>query len=110
MLLMPQSLRGPLTTYADRLRVLFGDRLRDVRLFGSFARGEADEDSDVDILVLIDGLTDREVGEAAGEVAPVIMATGLSLAPLPMSTERFEELRRAERLLAREIDTDGISL
>ena len=46
----------------------------------------------------------------AGEVAHVIIATGLPLAPLPMATERLEELRRGERLLARELDTDGITL
>jgi hypothetical protein len=32
------------------------------------------------------------------------------VAPLPMSTEGLEQLRRGERLLARELDTDGIAL
>jgi predicted nucleotidyltransferase len=107
---MPASLRGPLTDYAARLRARFGERVRDVRLFGSFARGDADEDSDVDVFVLIDGLTDLEIGDAAAEAAPVILASGLPIAPLPMSTERFAELRRRERLLARDIDVEGISL
>jgi uncharacterized protein len=107
---MPGSLKRPLTAYAERLRRVFGDRLRDVRLFGSYARGEADEDSDVDVLVLVDGLTDLEIGTAAGEAAPVILDYKLPIAPLPMSTERFEELRRRERLLARDIDAEGISL
>jgi len=107
---MPASLRGPLSAYAERLRRVFGSRLRDVRLFGSYARGEADEDSDVDVLVLIDGLTDMEIGTAAGEAAEVILASKLQLAPLPMSTQRFEELRRRERLLAHDIDVEGISL
>jgi len=96
--------------YADRLRAIFGERLYAVRLFGSYARGEANEDSDVDVLVLIDGLTDREIGVVAGEVATIIMATALPLAPLPMSVERYEELRRRERALAREIDAEGIAL
>lgn len=84
--------------------------MRDVRLFGSFARGDADEESDVDVLVLIDDLTDAEIGVVAGEVAPIILASQLPIAPLPMATARFEELRRSERLLAREIDADGVSL
>lgn len=107
---MPPSLKGPLAAYAERLRPIFGDRLRDVRLFGSYARGEADEDSDVDVLVLVDRLTDREIGVVADEAAAVIMTSGLPLAPLPMATERYEELRRRERLLARDIDAEGISL
>lgn len=107
---IPAALRSALGGYAARLRAVFGYRLRDVRLFGSFARGEADEESDVDVLVLIDGLAGGELGVALGEVGPVIADTRLPLAPLVMSTERFEELRRGERALAREIDEQGISV
>ncbi len=38
-----------------QLRVAHGDRLRGVVLYGSQARGAARDDSDVDILVLLDG-------------------------------------------------------
>src|SRR3954466_6574374 len=107
---LPASLRPALAEYAGSLRALFGDRLRDVRLFGSFARGQAHEDSDVDVLVLVDGLTDLEIGIAAGAVAPVIVKTGLPLAPLPMASERLAELRRQKRGLALALDSEGIPL
>jgi predicted nucleotidyltransferase len=107
---IPPSLRPALEAYAARLRPLFGGRLRELRLFGSYARGEANEDSDVDVLVLVDGLTDHEIGVAAGEAAYVLIATGLPLAPLPMATEQLDELRRGERLLARDLDAEGIAL
>jgi predicted nucleotidyltransferase len=35
--------------YGDRLRSMFGARLRDVRVFGSYARGTAHEESDIDV-------------------------------------------------------------
>ncbi len=38
------------------LAELYGRRLRGVYLFGSYARGEADEESDVDVLVVLDGV------------------------------------------------------
>jgi uncharacterized protein len=107
---IPLSLRPALLAFAARLRPIFGERLRELRLFGSYARGEAHEDSDVDVLVLVDGLTDREIGIVADEATHVLIATGLPLAPLPMSTERLEQLRRGERLLARDLDTEGIPL
>jgi len=39
----------------EALHKAHGERLRGVVLFGSEARGEAVEDSDVDVLVLLDG-------------------------------------------------------
>lgn len=105
---LPVSLRPALTEYSERLRARFGQRLVEVRLFGSFARGEANEDSDVDVLVLVQGLTDLEIGVAAGEVAPVIAKTGLPLAPLPMASEKLAEMRLQNRALAQALDSEGI--
>jgi predicted nucleotidyltransferase len=39
---------------ARELRGLYGDRLRDVLLFGSWARGDAHPESDIDLLVVLD--------------------------------------------------------
>ena len=39
---------------ADDLRRLYGDRLRRVLLFGSWARGDAHPESDIDLLVVLD--------------------------------------------------------
>lgn len=107
---LPPSLRPALREYEQRLRSVFGQRLSELRLFGSFARGEANEDSDVDILVLVDDLTDLEIGVVAGEVAPVIASSGLALAPLPMSTQHLASLRDAKRALALTLDQEGIPL
>lgn len=38
----------------DGLQALYGKRLKGLYLFGSYARGEADEESDVDVLVILD--------------------------------------------------------
>ena len=39
---------------SQRVQALLGDRLRDVILYGSYARGDYDEESDIDIMVLAD--------------------------------------------------------
>jgi predicted nucleotidyltransferase len=51
--MMPSHLRPVLLEQA-RLASRFAARFSEVRLFGS--RGEATEDSDLDVLVLVDGL------------------------------------------------------
>lgn len=107
---LPPALRLALTAYAERLRPIFGERLLELRLFGSFARGEAHEDSDVDVLVVVEGLTDLEIGVVAGEAAPIIQQSGLALAPLPMSSARLATLRQQRVGLATSLDRDGIAL
>lgn len=107
---IPLSLRGALETYADRLRERFGSRLREMRLFGSYARGTATEHSDVDVLVVVDGLTEAERLTVADMATAVMLETDLPIAPLPLSREKLEELRRRERALARTLDDEGVVL
>lgn len=105
---VPPSLRPALDAYATRLRTRFGARYQELRLFGSYARGEATEHSDVDVLVIVDGLTEVERLVVVDEATAVMLETGLSLAPLPLSRDKLEELRRRERALARTLDEEGI--
>jgi len=107
---LPPAVKVALSEYAARLRDVFGERFVELRVFGSLARGEAHEDSDIDVLVLVEQLSELEIGVAAGEAAPVIFRTGLPLAPLPMSSQRLAELRREGRALAQSLDREGISL
>lgn len=43
-----------LSLTAEKLKGIFGDKLKDVILFGSYARGDYDEESDIDVFVLVD--------------------------------------------------------
>jgi predicted nucleotidyltransferase len=47
----------------ERLHVLYGPRLRDVILFGSYARGDAEEGSDIDLMVVLDTFADERAEE-----------------------------------------------
>ncbi|MCJ7577476.1 MAG: nucleotidyltransferase domain-containing protein, partial [candidate division Zixibacteria bacterium] len=42
----------------NSLRKIYGERLKEVILYGSYARGDATEDSDIDIIVLLDEIRD----------------------------------------------------
>lgn len=93
--------------YRDRLRERFGDRLVEVRLFGSYARGEANEHSDVDVLALVRDLTFREKVEAVELAAELSLARGLPLAPVVMSAAEFDRLVALELGFAANVLAEG---
>lgn len=88
----------------------FGDRVVDVRLFGSRARGAGDDESDLDVLVLIENPTRAEKNHILDTACDMWLASDIMLSPLVMSREHFQMLIDRERLLAREIQKEGISL
>jgi predicted nucleotidyltransferase len=86
-----------------------GPELRGVRLFGSYARGDFDALSDVDVLVVVESLSpaernriiDRAVESSTGEII---------LAPLILTRAELEALRARGRLVALDIDREGIDV
>lgn len=53
-MLNPDSLITILKSVSDTAKTLFGDNLESVMLFGSYARGDYDDESDVDIMIIAD--------------------------------------------------------
>ena len=109
---LPSVVSEALHRFGLALRERFGGRLSEVVLFGSRARGEAHEDSDVDVLVVIDDLSDGErlavldVAYAAAHAT----ADWVGLSPLVYSSEQAARMRSGGRRLFRDIDQEGIRL
>lgn len=105
--MLPAHLRPVLSQLEAALRASFGDRLGDVTLFGSYARGEASEESDVDVLVVVDGLTMSEIAAVTNIATGIALASGVPLAPLPLDSLRFRSMQASGTRLAVEIARDG---
>lgn len=79
-------------------------------LFGSRARHEGDEESDLDVLVLLDTYTDA-IKIGIWDMAYAVFAqTDVVVSPQVLSRKRFEQLQARERLIAQNITQDGIPL
>jgi predicted nucleotidyltransferase len=52
--LLTRQERQAVDAFVEALHRQYRDRIRDVVLFGSKARGDSDPDSDIDILILVD--------------------------------------------------------
>jgi predicted nucleotidyltransferase len=100
-----------LRRFRSRLAERFGERLREVVLFGSYARGEAHEESDVDVLVVVDDLSEserRDVIDLAYDVDRIDPDGWVGLCPLPFSTAQAVELRALGRGVFRDIEREGV--
>ena len=57
-----QRIRPMLDMFIEKLKPIYGDALKSVVLFGSYARGEENEASDVDLMLLLD-MTEEEISK-----------------------------------------------
>ena len=107
---MAPSVTEAVRTFATRVRTTFGERVRDVIVFGSHARGDAKPESDVDVAIVVDDLSGAE-GRAIAHVAgDILTELDVLISAFTVSTARMLELAARERLIAREIARDGIHL
>lgn len=84
--------------------------MRDVRIFGSRARGDARIDSDLDLFVLMRD-DDRELRNQLMDLAWDVayeMELPYSATPHVMSQAHFDRIQSLEMRLARDILTEGI--
>jgi predicted nucleotidyltransferase len=92
-----------------KLHAVYGDRLKGVMLYGSEARGEATEDSDIDILVLLDGPLDwwDETTAIIHSIYPIQLEIDRIISVRPVDAAVYEE---GEFPLYRNVKEEGILL
>lgn len=57
--MMQEQIMGIVSLYAEEARKIYGNTLKSIILFGSCARGDFDDESDIDLMVLLDVLPER---------------------------------------------------
>jgi len=108
---LPVVVQTTLDAFVAGVRERFGPRVAEIRLFGSYARAEATEDSDVDCLVLLDRVDqddDRAITGLAADLTWQI--AGVVVSPMTMSVAEFEAWKALERRTPLEIEREGIPL
>lgn len=93
----------------DELSSLYGRRMKGAYLFGSCARGNMREDSDIDIGIILDDITDvlAEIDRTGEIFAELGLETGAVVSRVFLRQADFETGRYA---LHRNIKSEGIRL
>lgn len=107
---LTDSERETLTEFLRGLRHRFDGQVREVILFGSRARGEAEPESDMDVVVVL-----REVDLAASKrvrhlAVEVWLRYGIYVSTRVWSQAHWRRLEKLQTLLYQNIRRDGIDL
>lgn len=94
--------------FQSRLQRHFGSRLRDVRLFGSYARGAAHEGSDVDVFVLLDQMDYEVQRDVLNIAADLFVESNLLVSPSVFAQAVYEAHRDQWRPLISQIEQQGL--
>ena len=96
----------PLREFVNVALEKYGEKIENIILFGSVARGEAKEGSDVDILVV----GDVSLEELVDISIPILLEDGELISAKDMKKEHFEYLAKEGYSFVRNVLNDGVVL
>ena len=99
-----------LERFKGALQSLLGDNLLSLRLFGSRARGEETDESDLDVLIIVkekDRALCRRIVEESLEVD---LACDMNLAPTILTAEEYRQNQEYGTPFYRNVEREGVPL
>ena len=89
---MPSSINKILTEFNNQVKKILGNRLKKVILYGSYARGDYNEKSDIDLMLLTD-LNFEEIEKYRDEISDIAfeieLKTGIMISPVIKNIDNY---------------------
>ena len=90
---MPNSIRNIVYTFSFQLRKLLGDKLSKIIMYGSYARGDYHQYSDVDVMILVK-MSEEEIKQIENTIHDMVfdiqMETGVDISPIIKNEDQYE--------------------
>ena len=102
--------RAILAEFAAGVRERLGERVRRIELFGSRARGDAGEESDYDVLVVLDRADYDAVSEVGGPAFDALLYKDVFIVPIIIAENQWADHRAGNSFLSRDIIAEGVTL
>jgi len=83
-----------LREFTEKVGQLYGKRIRSIVLFGSWAREQATQDSDIDVAVVLEGdvVPGKEIDRMIDIITEVNLSYGVLLSVYPVSEKDYTSL------------------
>ncbi len=87
-------IREILKEFREEIEKLYSKRLRSIILYGSWARGDATEESDIDVLVVLEGevIPGKEIDRMIDIITEINLKHGVLIAVYPVSEEDYSTI------------------
>jgi len=104
---MPVKVKRLLKELKDGLVRIYGDRLNGLYLYGSYARGDAQVDSDVDVMIVLNDYESygKEIDQTGNLVSALSLEYGISISRVIVKETQW---LNSDTPLLRNIRADGI--
>ncbi len=109
-ILINKDMKTLLSEIKNTLEKLLGNNMTKIVLYGSRARGDYDTESDIDIAIIVRGLSRELRKQIYDIVADIEIKYLVSISTLVLSEENFAFLKNRERRIAADIEKEGIPL
>jgi len=96
--------------FAKDVRKLLEDNLVEIVLFGSVARGEWSEESDIDLLIVVKNNPWETQKKLADLVVDYLLRYGIYISPKVISIEDFEFMKRINSAFYINVSREGIPI
>jgi len=100
-----------LNSFANECADLLGDKLSDVILFGSYARGDFADDSDIDVMVVLD-ISEHEIRKYFKQVchlaSEIDLQHNVNMIPVLQSKVVYDDLKHSFGF-CRNVENEGVS-
>lgn len=91
---MPSNVQKIINDFLKKVEAVLGNRLRKIILYGSYARGDYNKSSDIDIMILTD-LNDTEIEQYRNTISDIAfdmeLETGFIISPLIKNIEKYND-------------------
>lgn len=91
-IIMPNTINTILNEFTEKVKKLLGNRLKKIILYGSYARGDYNKNSDIDIMFLTD-LDFKEIEEYRDKISDIAfdieLEHGVIISPIIKNIDKY---------------------